>query len=82
MRGGAPHHQGQPTMHGGGPSHGGPVVMQQQYPAPPPPSHYPDNDHRSMHSEDWLGALVAIGLIGAILSNAGHQSSNYYVADY
>ena len=54
--------------------------MQQQYPAPPPPPY--DSGHRSMHSEDWLGALVAIGLIGAILSNAGHQSSNYYVADY
>ena len=84
MRGG-PQRQNQPMMRGGGPSYGGPgyggpVVTQQ--PAPPPPPYDHDRDHRSMHSEDWLGALIVGGLIGAILSNAGHQGGNYYVADY
>jgi hypothetical protein len=89
-KGGSTHH-GQPMMHKGGPAHGGPAVHhpapqydpepEYRYPAPPPPD-YRHDDHRSMHSEDWLGALIVGGILGAILSNAGHQGGNYYVADY
>jgi hypothetical protein len=69
-------------MHKGGPSHGGPVVVQQHYPAPPPYS-YPEDDRRSMHSEDWLGALIVGGIIGAIIANNSHHANTteYVYAD-
>ena len=88
---GRPTHHGNPMMHKGGPAHGGPAVHhpaphhnpgpEYHYPAPPPPPDYRD-DHRSMHTEDWLGALIVGGLLGAIIANAGHHSGNYYAADY
>ena len=88
---GRPTHHGNPMMHKGRPAHGGPAVHhpaphrnpgpEYHYPAPPPPPDYRD-DHRSMHTEDWLGALIVGGLLGAIIANAGHHSGNYYAADY
>ena len=35
-----------------------------------------------MHSEDWLGALIVGGIIGAILAKGGIQNGGFYAADY
>ena len=77
-----PHHKGQPVMHKSGPyhDHGGPVVVQQHHPAPPPYDH--GRDHRSMHSEDWLGALIVGGIIGAIIANSSHHTNNVNNVEY
>lgn len=72
----APHHKGQPMMHRGGTiHHRGPVVVQRHHPAPPPPHHH-HNDHRSMHSGDWIGALLVGGIIGAIIANNSHHKAD------
>ncbi len=95
MHKGGPVHRGQPMTHKDGPNHRGPIMHKsgpvvhhpipqqhhpapEYHPAPPPPDYYPDN-HRSMHSEDWLGALIVGGILGAIIANSGHHTSN---ADY
>ena len=82
----APHHKGQPMMHRGGTiHHRGPVVVQRHHPAPPPPPpHHHHNDHRSMHSGDWIGALLVGGIIGAIIANSSHHKADtveYVYAD-
>ena len=81
----APHHKGQPMMHRGGTiHHRGPVVVQRHHPAPPPPPHHHHNDHRSMHSGDWIGALLVGGIIGAIIANNSHHKADtveYVYAD-
>lgn len=81
----APHHKGQPMMHRGGTiHHRGPVVVQRHHPAPPPPHHHHHNDHRSMHSGDWIGALVVGGIIGAIIANNSRHKADtveYVYAD-
>lgn len=81
----APHHNGQPMMHRGGTiHHRGPVVVQRHHPAPPPPHHHHHNDHRSMHTGDWIGALVVGGIIGAIIANNSHHKADnteYVYAD-
>lgn len=74
------HHKAQPMMHKGGPHHGGPVVVQQHHPAPPPHHHH-DSGHRSMHSGDWIGALIVGGLIGAIIANNSHHTNNAEYAE-
>jgi hypothetical protein len=73
------HHKGQPMMHKGGPSHGGPVVVQQHHPAPP--HHHHDDGYRSMHSSDWLGALIVGGIIGAIIANNNHRANTAEYAE-
>ena len=81
----APHHKGRPMMHRGGTiHHRGPVVVQRHHPAPPPPHHHHHNDHRSMHTGDWIGALVVGGIIGAIIANNSHHKADnteYVYAD-
>ena len=81
----APHHKAQPMMHRGGTiHHRGPVVVQRHHPAPPPPHHHHHNDHRSMHTGDWIGALVVGGIIGAIIANNSHHKADnteYVYAD-
>ena len=82
----APHHNGQPMMHRGGTiHHRGPVVVQRHHPAPPPPPpRHHHNDHRSMHSGDWIGALLVGGIIGAIIANNSHHKADtveYVYAD-
>ena len=82
----APHHKGQPMMHRGGTiHHRGPVVVQRHHPAPPPPPpRHHHNDHRSMHSGDWIGALLVGGIIGAIIANNSHHKADtveYVYAD-
>ena len=74
----APHHKAQPMMHRGGTiHHRGPVVVQRHHPAPPPPPpHHHHNDHRSMHSGDWIGALLVGGIIGAIIANNSHHKAD------
>lgn len=55
------------------------VVTQQRYPAPPPPSYpypYYRDDHRSLHSGDWIGALIIGGILGAIIANSGHRHTD------
>jgi hypothetical protein len=91
MHKGGSTHQGHPMMHKGGSGHGGPAVHhpapqhnpapEYQYPAPPPPPDYRD-DRRSMHSEDWLGALIVGGLLGAIIANSGHGNNVQYAEVY
>ena len=80
----APHHKGQPMMHRSGTiHHRGPVVVQRHHPAPPPHHHH-HNDHRSMHSGDWIGALLVGGIIGAIIANNSHHKADtveYVYAD-
>ena len=81
-----PHHKAQPMMHRGGTiHHRGPVVVQRHHPAPPPPPpRHHHNDHRSMHSGDWIGALVVGGIIGAIIANNSHHKADnteYVYAD-
>ena len=72
-------------MHRGGTiHHRGPVVVQRHHPAPPPPPHHHHNDHRSMHSGDWIGALLVGGIIGAIIANNSHHKADtveYVYAD-
>ena len=79
------HHKAQPMMHRGGTiHHRGPVVVQRHHPAPPPPHHHHHNDHRSMHTGDWIGALVVGGIIGAIIANNSHHKADnteYVYAD-
>lgn len=81
----APHHKAQPMMHRGGTiHHRGPVVVQRHHPAPPPPHHHHHNDHRSMHTGDWIGALLVGGIIGAIIANNSHHKADtveYVYAD-
>ena len=82
----APHHKAQPMMHRGGTiHHRGPVVVQRHHPAPPPPPpRHHHNDHRSMHSGDWIGALLVGGIIGAIIANNSHHKADnteYVYAD-
>ena len=73
----APHHKGRPMMHRGGTiHHRGPVVVQRHHPAPPPPHHHHHNDHRSMHTGDWIGALLVGGIIGAIIANNSHHKAD------
>ena len=82
-----PGHKAQPMMHRGGSiRHGGPVIHRggpviQHHPAPPPPHHH-HGDHRSMHSGDWLGALVVGGIIGAIIANNSHRASHPDYVEY
>ena len=87
-----PGHRAEPMMQGGGPVYRdrnrGPVIEQQypqyQYPAPPPPPDYRRDDGRSTHSEEWIGALILGGVLGAILANSGHHTThgNYYIPEY
>ncbi len=88
MHRGGPSHRAQPMMHKGGSiHHGGPVVhrggpaIQQHHPAPPPRHHHHD-DYRSMHSGDWIGALVIGGIIGAIIANNSHRASHPDYVEY
>ena len=70
-----PNHKVQPMMHKGGSiRHSGPVI-QRHHPAPPPRHHH-HGGHRSMHSGDWIGALVVGGIIGAIIANNSHRASH------
>ena len=85
---GGPNHKAQPMMHKGGSiRHGGPVVhrggpvIQQHHPAPPPRHHH-HGGHRSMHSGDWIGALVIGGIIGAIIANNSHRASHPGYVEY
>ena len=73
MQKNAPQHKTQPMAHKNGPVHGGPVVVQQQ-PAPPPQHH--SSGYRSMHSGDWLGALIVGGIIGAVIANSSHHTAD------
>ena len=76
-----PNHKAQPMAHKGGSiRHGGPVI-QQHHPAPPPRHHHHD-DYRSMHSGDWIGALVIGGIIGAIIANNSHRASHPNYVEY
>ena len=84
---GGPNHRATPMMHRGGSiHHGGPVIHRggpviQHHPAPPPRHHH-HGDHRSMHSGDWLGALVVGGIIGAIIANNSHRTSHPDYVEY
>ena len=70
-----PNHKVQPMMHKGGSiRHSGPVIHR-HHPAPPPRHHH-HGGHRSMHSGDWIGALVVGGIIGAIIANNSHRASH------
>ena len=81
MHRGGPNHKAQPMAHKGGSiRHGGPVI-QQHHPAPPPRHHHHD-DYRSMHSGDWIGALVIGGIIGAIIANNSHRTSHPDYVEY
>lgn len=80
----APQHKAQPTMHRDGAiHHRGPVAVQKHHPMPPAPPRHHHDDHRSMHSGDWIGALLVGGLIGAIIANNSHKANNveYVYAD-
>ena len=75
IRHSGPGHKAQPMMHKGGSiRHSGPVI-QRHHPAPPPRHHH-HGGHRSMHSGDWIGALVVGGIIGAIIANNSHRASH------
>ena len=79
-----------PVMHKSGSVHHGPVIHRQQ-PAPPPPPppppppkhHHHHDDKRSMHTEDWIGALVLGGVIGAVITNntGSHADTVEYVTE-
>ena len=76
-----PGHKAQPMAHkSGSVRHGGPVI-QRHHPAPPPRHHH-RSDHRSMHSGDWIGALVIGGIIGAIIANNSHRTSHPDYVEY
>ncbi|MBR0294074.1 MAG: hypothetical protein IJQ91_06665 [Acidaminococcaceae bacterium] len=88
MHKGGPGHKAQPMMHKGGSiRHGGPVihrsgpVIHRHHPAPPPRHHH-HGGHRSMHSGDWIGALVVGGIIGAIIANNSHRTSHPDYVEY
>ena len=69
-KGGPVHHE--PVVYKGGPVHHGPVIHHHHHPAPPPPpppKHHHHDDKRSMHTKDWIGALVLGGIIGAVIAN-------------
>ena len=81
IRHGGPGHKAQPMMHKGGSiRHSGPVI-QRHHPAPPPRHHH-HGGHRSMHSGDWIGALVVGGIIGAIIANNSHRASHPDYVEY
>ena len=81
MHKGGPGHKAQPMMHKGGSiRHSGPVI-QRHHPAPPPRHHH-HGGHRSMHSGDWIGALVVGGIIGAIIANNSHRASHPDYVEY
>ena len=81
IRHGGPGHKAQPMMHKGGSiRHSGPVI-QRHHPAPPPRHHH-HGGHRSMHSGDWIGALVVGGIIGAIIANNSHRTSRPDYVEY
>ena len=76
-----PNHKVQPMMHKGGSiRHSGPVIHR-HHPAPPPRHHH-HGGHRSMHSGDWIGALVVGGIIGAIIANNSHRTSHPDYVEY
>ena len=84
-----PNHKAHPMMHRSGSTrHDGPVmhrsgpVIHHHHPAPPPPRHHHHNDHRSMHSGDWIGALIVGGIIGAIIANNSHRADRVDRVDY
>ena len=75
-----PNHRATPMMHRGGSiHHGGPVI---HHPAPYPSHHHHHGDYRSMHSGDWIGALVVGGIIGAIIANNSHRASHPDYVEY
>ena len=82
-----PNHRATPMMHRGGSiHHGGPVIHRggpviQHHPAPPPRHHH-QGGHHSMHSGDWIGALVVGGIIGAIIANNSHRTSHPDYVEY
>ena len=82
-----PNHRATPMMHRGGSiHHGGPVIHRggpviQHHPAPPPRHHH-HGGHHSMHSGDWIGALVVGGIIGAIIANNSHRASHPDYVEY
>lgn len=81
IRHSGPGHKAQPMMHKGGSiRHSGPVI-QRHHPAPPPRHHH-HGGHRSMHSGDWIGALVVGGIIGAIIANNSHRASHPDYVEY
>ena len=93
-RGGSIHHGG-PMMHRGGSIYhggpmmhrGGPIVHRREpvfhhRPAPPPPYHRHHDDHRSMHSGEWIGALIVGGVLGAIIANKTHPANRPDYVEY
>jgi hypothetical protein len=89
MHRGGPYNGTVPTVHRGGSIyHGGPVVhrgeplVQHHYPALPPSYHRHHDDHRSMQSGDWIGALIVGGIIGAIIANNSHRASHPDYVEY
>ena len=81
IRHSGPGHKAQPMMHKGGSiRHSGPVIHR-HHPAPPPRHHH-HGGHRSMHSGDWIGALVVGGIIGAIIANNSHRASHPGYVEY
>ena len=81
IRHSGPGHKAQPMMHKGGSiRHSGPVIHR-HHPAPPPRHHH-HGGHRSMHSGDWIGALVVGGIIGAIIANNSHRASHPDYVEY
>ena len=81
IRHSGPGHKAQPMMHKGGSiRHSGPVIHR-HHPAPPPRHHH-HGGHRSMHSGDWIGALVVGGIIGAIIANNSHRTSHPEYVEY
>ena len=83
-----PAHNG-PEIHKSGPVHHGPVIHR-HHPAPPPPPpppppkhHHHHDDGRSMHTGDWIGALVLGGVIGAVIANntSSHADAVEYVTE-
>ena len=82
-----PNHRATPMMHRGGSiHHGGPVIHRGgpviQHHTAPPPRHHHHGGHHSMHSGDWIGALVVGGIIGAIIANNSHRASHPDYVEY
>ena len=93
MHKGGPNHRAQPMAHKGGSirrggsiHHGGPVIHRSgpviHHPAPYPSHHHHHDDYRSMHSGDWIGALVIGGIIGAIIANNSHRANHPDYVEY